>query len=265
MSQIRPAAVAGSFYPADPISLQDQLNGWLPEIPVDPAARPAPKAIISPHAGYIYSGEIAARAYSQLRPAHDQFHRVVLIGPAHRVGFRGIALPSSDQFATPLGQIPIDDDLRQRALELDEVITLDQAHQFEHCLEVQLPFLQRVLDDFTLLPMLAGQVAPSRIDQLLENLAMDRDTLIVISSDLSHFLDYDSARQSDTATATAIEQLAPEAIGEHQACGRLPIQGLLLFARRHGMQVERLDLRNSGDTAGPRHQVVGYGAWRLDP
>lgn len=264
MHSIRPPAVAGSFYPADPHLLQQSVDQLLERATSDPPSQAAPKALILPHAGYIYSGATAAHAFAQLQPFADHYRRVLLVGPSHQVGFNGIAVPGHSHFATPLGEVAVDQELREEVLRLDSVVALDAPHEFEHCLEVQIPFLQRVLESFSLLPMLAGKVTPDRLARVMDQLAHLEDLLILVSSDLSHYHGYDTARDMDLATAQAIEALEPEAIGYDQACGRVPLQGLLYHAQRHGLRPSRLDLRNSGDTAGPRDRVVGYGAWRFD-
>ncbi len=261
MASVRPPAVAGPFYPAEKDALDAAVEGYLA------AARaegPPPKALIAPHAGFVYSGAIAASAYARLAAARDTIDRVVLLGPAHRVPFRGIAATRATAYATPLGPVPIDVDAVRRALELRQVILLDEAHRLEHSLEVQLPFFQQLLDNFSLVPLVVGDASTGDVAEVIETLWGGPETLIVISSDLSHYLDYDSARRLDADTCRAIEELRPDDIGPQQACGRLPIKGLLSVARARGMGVTTLDLRNSGDTAGPRDRVVGYGAWAID-
>ena len=261
MQTTRPAAVAGTFYPADKHQLQAMIQGFLDDAPTTGRL---PKAIIAPHAGYIYSGPIAASVYARLRQGRGQISRVVLLGPAHRVAFRGLAVSSAQWFATPLGQIPIDRLACSALLALPFVHELDQAHAQEHSLEVHLPFLQEVLGNFSLVPVVVGDAAPEEVSAVLEDLWGNDETLIVISSDLSHYHDYATARRMDAATSKAIESLQREDIGFDDACGRLPISGLLIAAKRRGMSVKTVDLRNSGDTAGPRDQVVGYGAYVLE-
>lgn len=220
-----------------------------------------PKALIVPHAGYIYSGEIAAAAYARIVPARGRIRRVVLLGPCHRVPVRGLAISGADAFVTPLGNLRVDDDARSRALSLPQVCLLDASHEQEHSLEVQLPFLQVALGDVALVPFVVGDATSDEVADVLDLLWGGEETLIVVSSDLSHYLDYESAQRADAATCRAIESLTPEAIGRDQACGRVPIRGLLQLARRRSLRPETVDLRNSGDTAGPRDRVVGYGAW----
>ena len=262
MTAVRAPAVAGSFYPANARQLLAEVDGYLAEA-ADAGETRLPKAIIVPHAGYMYSAPIAAPAFAALRKAVDRIRRVVLLGPAHRVAVRGLAAPSTGIFRTPLGDVPIDQASIEALSDLPQVERLDIAHRDEHCLEVQLPFLQRILHDFTLVPLVVGDASPDEVAQVLERLWGGPETLIVISSDLSHYHDYATARQMDASAAKAIESLDLHGLDDEQACGRLPILGLLTAARRHGLSVKRLDLRNSGDTAGPRDRVVGYGSWML--
>ncbi len=261
MQITRPAAVAGTFYPADKHQLQAMVQSYLDH--TTPAGS-LPKAIIAPHAGYVYSGPVAASVYARLRQGRGRISRVVLFGPAHRVGFRGLAVSSALWFATPLGQIAIDRQACAELATLPCVRELDQAHAQEHSLEVQLPFLQEVLGTFSLVPVVVGDAAPTEVAAALEALWGGDETLIVISSDLSHYHDYATAKRMDAATSKAIESLRLEDIGYDDACGRLPISGLLLAAQRHGLSATTLDLRNSGDTAGPKDQVVGYGAYAFE-
>ena len=258
---IRQTAVAGSFYPADPVELQQMIDGFMRNTAPATNDAPVPRAIIAPHAGYIYSGPVAASAYARIIPAHNKFTRVVLLGPSHRVPFRGLAASSASQFATPLGLIPLDTEKINTLVSLPQVQILDDAHLYEHSLEVHLPFLQTVLDEFTLIPLVVGETNPEEVAQVLEHFINDEHTLIVISSDLSHYLDYHTAQQRDKATSQAIEQLKSEDIGYEDACGRNPVKGLLQLAKQFHLEAEIVDLRNSGDTAGPRDQVVGYGAY----
>ncbi len=248
------------FYPADAAMLAKEIQACLASVPRTGSA--APKALIVPHAGYIYSGAVAGRAYALLAPARKTIRRVVLLGPAHRVPIRGLALPAAELFATPLGMVKIDAEAKAAALKLPQVSASDVAHNLEHSLEVQLPFLQTVLDDFTLVPFAVGAAAPGEVAEVIDLLWGGPETLILISSDLSHFHAYAQAQAIDRATAGAI--LAFDAAIRHeQACGATPINGLLLTARRRGMAIEQLDLRNSGDTAGDRARVVGYAAFAL--
>ena len=263
MPHVRPAAVAGAFYPGQGAALSGAVQTLIAAVPPDTAAQQvAPKALIVPHAGYVYSGATAALAYARLRPWRHAIRRVVLLGPVHRVPVRGLALPGATSFATPLGEVPIDADAVAALAALPQVVTSPAAHAQEHALEVQLPFLQAVLDDFTLLPLAVGDATPAEVAQVLEALWGGPETLIVISSDLSHFLPYRTAQAADRATVEAILALAGPVTHE-QACGGTPINGLLLAARRHGLQPRLLGLCNSGDTAGDRDRVVGYASLRF--
>jgi hypothetical protein len=257
--KVRPAAVAGRFYPDDPAELRELVNGLLAQVP--PATGPGPKALIAPHAGYLYSGPIAASAYAQLIPASDQIERVVLLGPSHYVAVEGLATSSADGFATPLGVVPVDVEAVRQVRALSQVRESDEAHEYEHSLEVQLPFLQTVLGAFALVPLAVGEATAEEVSQVLEALWGGPETRVVISSDLSHYYDFQTAKRLDSATAKAIEALKPNGVSEERACGRTPIRGLLEAARRHGLHARTVDLRNSGDTAGPRDKVVGYGAF----
>jgi MEMO1 family protein len=262
MNAIRQPAVAGQFYPGTSAELSAAVQGYLDAVDVaDDADAPTPKAMIVPHAGYVYSGPVAATAYKRLAPVSDTIKRVVLLGPCHRVAVHGVALSDADAFATPLGEIKLDKNAAEQILDLPQVSVFDETHKMEHSLEVHLPFLQTVLGEFTLVPLVVGEATPESVAQVLETLWGGDETLIVISSDLSHYLDYDSAQQLDGATSKAIENLQPENIARQAACGRFPVSGLLSLAKRRNMSVKTVDLRNSGDTAGPKDRVVGYGSW----
>jgi AmmeMemoRadiSam system protein B len=256
-SSLEPS-VAGMFYPADPDQLRRQVTGFLAAAE---RREERPKAIVAPHAGYLYSGPIAGTAYAQIAPLADGIRRVVMLGPSHRMAFRGLAFCRAGHFRTPLGDVAVDRVALDLIRDLPQVLESDAPFDGEHCLEVQLPFLQTVLTEFRIVPLLVGEAEGSEVAEVLERLWGGEETLIVISSDLSHYLDYATARSIDAETSRAIEGLQPEAIGHHQACGRNPLNGLLLEARLHGLHAATLDLRNSGDTAGPRDQVVGYGAY----
>jgi AmmeMemoRadiSam system protein B len=258
MAQVsrRLPAVAGQFYPGDPRVLHTQVTELL-SAAASVEAVPPPKAVIAPHAGYIYSGPVAASAYAAIAPLRGTVRRVVLLGPAHRMAVRGFALPAAQSFATPLGEVPVSRDdwvaLQARAdVEVD-----DRPHALEHALEVHLPFLQSVLDSFTLVPLLVGDASPEAVAEVLEALWGGAETLIVVSSDLSHYRSYHQAQLCDRATVDHILELRPE-LDHQQACGATPVNGLLRVAARHGLQPHLLDLRNSGDTAGDRSRVVGY-------
>ena len=259
MSIIRPAAVAGMFYPDDPAELRHTVNALLANAAAGSPSRP-PKALIVPHAGYVYSGAVAASAYAQLGALRGRIRRVVLLGPAHRVWVRGLALPEADRFATPLGEVQLDREAMQRLNELPQVTRSAAAHQMEHSLEVQLPFLQQVLGDFQLLPLAVGEAAAAEVAEVLEQVWDGDETLILISSDLSHFLPDAEAREADGRTVEAILALDPH-LSHEQACGATPVNGLLLAARRHGLHPMALDVRNSSDTAGDPDRVVGYAAF----
>lgn len=219
---------------------------------------------MAPHAGYIYSGPIAGTAYARLAPDRDVISRIVLLGPAHRVPFHGLAASSAEAFETPLGLVPVDRDALARVARLPQVVTFDRAHDFEHSLEVHLPFLQEVLDEFSIVPFAVGDADAGEVAEVLDALWDGPETRIVVSSDLSHYEEYETARALDEATSRAIEALAPERIGFEAACGRVPLGGLLTVARARHMHARTLDLRSSGDTAGPRDQVVGYGAYAIE-
>jgi len=260
MIRVRQTAVAGSFYPADRDALDAVVRRMLGAAPAP--SGPAPKALIVPHAGYEYSGQVAAAAYAQLRPWARQYRRVVLLGPCHHLPFTGLALSSADCFHTPLGDVPLD----REAFAVQShpaVEVLDAAHRLEHSLEVQLPFLQCVLNRFVLVPLVVGDANMHTVAAVIDSVWAGAETLIVVSSDLSHYLGYAAACRRDRETCRAIEALEPRAIGHAQACGATPLQGLLIAARRRGLRAVTLDLRNSGDTAGAKDRVVGYGAWML--
>lgn len=261
IATVRPAALAGAFYPARPDQLAGMADFYLAQAPDSPL--PAPKALIAPHAGFLYSGPIAARAYARLRPGRAAIRRVVLLCPNHRVALRGLAAPTAQAFRTPLGDVAIDLTALSTLVEAGIARWSDQAHAQEHAIEVHLPFLQRTLDDFVLVPLVVGEAAPDLVGRALDALWGGPETLILISSDLSHYHGYDDARARDERTAAAIERLdIPALLAEpDSACGRHAIAGLLAQARARGLACLRLDLRNSGDTEGDAGRVVGYGAW----
>jgi len=262
MLAIRPAAVAGMFYPDDPIELKQTVTDLLAKAGAAESVR-APKALIVPHAGYIYSGPIAASAYARLADLRGRIRRVVLLGPTHRVYVRGLALPEAERFATPLGEVMLDRDGMRQLNGLPQVIRSAAAHQMEHSLEVQLPFLQQVLGDFQLLPLAVGEATAAEVAEVLEAVWGGDETLIVISSDLSHFLPDALARKVDGGTVQAILAMNSH-LNHEQACGATPINGLLLAARKHGLHPVVLDVRNSSDTAGDRDRVVGYAAFAFE-
>ena len=263
VAQVRPTAVAGTFYPADPAQLTRMVDDCLAKAP---AFHGAPKAIVAPHAGYVYSGPIAGSAYAALHARRREITRVVLLGPCHRVPVRTFAVPSHQAFATPLGPVPIDRPTVQSLLRHDWILENDETHLPEHCLETQLPFLQRLLGDFSIVPIIVGAAPIALTERLLAEVWGGPETLIVISSDLSHYNDYDTARNMDLAACQAIECLTPEALKDEQACGRYGIYGLIARARALDLRATTLDYRNSGDTAGrdDRAQVVGYAAMAFE-
>jgi len=257
--RVRPAACAGRFYPAESDILRRMVQDFLKS--ARPSDGPPPKAIIAPHAGYLYSGPIAGTAYAALRGDRDVIRRIVLLGPSHYVPLHGLATSSADAFATPLGDVPLDRAAVQQAESQPHVALSDGTHAPEHCLEVQLPFLQLVLGNFALVPLLVGDTTPEEVARVLATFWGGPETRIVVSSDLSHYHGYHAAMALDAATARAIELLRTEEVEDDGACGCRPIRGLLHQARQLGLKARTLDLRNSGDTAGPRDQVVGYGAF----
>jgi hypothetical protein len=262
---IRPPAVAGMFYPSNPKELEASVQYYLSEAATKfGTATTAPKAIIAPHAGYVYSGLTAAAVYNRLAPARDIIKRVIIMGPCHRVGVDGLALPSTEVFQTPLGDVPLDMEAAGRIIGLPQVEIFNDTHAQDHSLEVHLPFLQKVLSDFSIVPMIVGQATPEQVAEVLEILWGGPETLILISSDLSHYLSYDRAKDLDNKTCQAIERLDVKALGNEQACGRHSIKGLLLMAREKGLNVKTADVRNSGDTAGSKDKVVGYGSWYFE-
>jgi len=263
LTRVRPAAVAGMFYSDEPSQLKSDINRYLSD-----ASTPAstlPRALIVPHAGYIYSGPVAASAYHLLEPEFQKINQIILLGPSHHLAFNGIATPDADYFATPLGNIRVNQAFCRKALTLNFVKELSLAHQQEHSLEVQLPFLQTILADFELTPLVVGNCDSGAVSQLLELLWNKEveSTLIIVSTDLSHFHNYETAKKLDEQTSQAILQLQPEKISAQNACGKAPLNGLLTFAKAHQLRIDCLDLRNSGDTASDRNRVVGYGAYAV--
>ena len=258
MPNQRPPAVAGTFYPADAGELRHMVEGFLAAAE---GGSPPPKALVAPHAGYVYSGPVAASIYTRLTPLRDRIRRVVLLGPSHRVPLRGIALSGADEYLTPLGPVPLDREAMAGIADLPYVGVLDEAHAYEHSLEVHLPFLQTLLADFTLVPLVVGETTPDQVAEVLERLWGGDETLVVVSSDLSHFHSYEAARALDGETSVLIASLGSTRIDGEHACGCRPLNGLIEVARRKGLHGEIVDLRSSGDTAGPRDRVVGYGAY----
>jgi hypothetical protein len=259
--RVRVPAVAGFFYPDDADDLSAALEGCLASAEAPHPGEAAPKALIVPHAGYVYSGPIAASAFVRIAPLRGAIRRVVLLGPAHRVYLRGLAAPRAEAFATPLGVVPVDRAAIDALGDLPQVTVSDAPHAGEHSLEVQLPFLQRVLGGFAVVPLVVGEASAEEVEQVIERLWGGPETLLVVSSDLSHDHDYATARRLDRSACAAIEALDPARLGPDAACGAIPVRGLLRAARAHGLAAHTLDLRSSGDTAGDRERVVGYGAW----
>ena len=262
MNSVRPAAVAGMFYPRDPRALTNEVDDLLGGVEELAPRLGFPKALVVPHAGYIYSGAIAARAYDELTPARGIVRRVVLLGPVHRVPVRGLAAPTAEAFDTPLGRIRIDQEALRTLQDLPQVVKSDPAHAMEHSLEVQLPFLQKVLGEFTLVPFAVGVASVADVAQVLERLWGGVETLIVISTDLSHYHPYERARSIDGATLARIAEHAID-IDHDEACGATPLNGLLSFAKKRNIPVKLLAACNSGDTAGGKDQVVGYSSFAL--
>lgn len=258
MSAVRHPVAAGRFYPGNAQQLRALIDSLLADAATD---EPPPCAIIGPHAGYVYSGPVAASGYARLKPLRATVSRVVLIGPSHFVPVRGLAASSAEAFETPLGPVPVDSDAVAQLLELPQVQILDTAHADEHSLEVHLPFLQQTLGEFRLVPLAVGQAAPGAVTEVIEALWDGPETLVVVSSDLSHFHDYETAARLDRETSEAIEQMRSEDLRGDRACGFLGIGGVLGAARKQGLSVQTVDLRNSGDAGGPRDRVVGYGCY----
>ncbi len=254
-------AVAGTFYPENKQQLHQVLDGYLRDAKTNAKV---PKGIIVPHAGYIYSGPIAASAYARLKAATHLITRVVIIGPSHRLAFSGLAVSRAATFSTPLGEISLDQAAVALAAELPFVNYLEQAHTFEHSLEVQLPLLQETLSEFKIVPIVVGDATPEQVAEVIELLWGGNETLIVISSDLSHYHDYATAQQLDKLTSERIENKQFERLTFESACGRIPVSGLLQVAREKALKVKTIDLRNSGDTAGDKSRVVGYGAYVIE-
>lgn len=267
METVRTAAVAGTFYPDDPTVLRKTIEEFLTKAQSvqgnNGTPLEAPKALIVPHAGYVYSGPVAASAYYRLLAHRHTITRVVLLGPCHRVPIGGLALSSATYFETPLGRIKLDEDLRETVEKMPQVFTFDPTHQDEHSLEVHLPFLQSIIADFTLLPLVVGQASPGEVADVLDAVWGGQETLIIISTDLSHYLDYNACQSLDNRTVQSIENFDTAHIDNNQACGRVPLKGLLEIAKIRHMDITTLDVRNSGDTAGSKDRVVGYGAWLL--
>lgn len=262
MGSVRNAAVAGLFYPGEAGSLSAELEELLGAVEQAGPRLGFPKALIVPHAGYVYSGPVAARAYDELAPARGIVRRVVLLGPVHRVPVRGLAVPTDAAFATPLGTVAIDRYAIDSLKDLRQVVASDMAHLQEHALEVQLPFLQRQLGEFSLVPFAVGDATPEQVAEVIGRLWGGPETLIVISTDLSHYHPYGKARQIDRNTVTRIAQFATD-LDHEEACGATPLNGFLRAAQQRSLGIKLLAACNSGDTAGGKGQVVGYSAFAL--
>lgn len=258
-ASIRPAAVAGTFYPADPARLHDQVDALLRTAAPPPA--PAPRALIVPHAGYAYSGPVAATAYAHLAATRSSIGPILILGPAHYVLFDGLALSGATAFASPLGTIPAAVDLERRLRRQPEIRDLPEAHRPEHSIEVQFPFLQLAVPDLALAALAVGRTTPEAAARSILAALADPEGLVLVSSDLSHYHDAERARRLDAATADAIERLRPADLAPDAACGLTGVAGLLLAAAELELTPTRLDLRNSADTAGSPQRVVGYGVW----
>ncbi|MEW6302614.1 MAG: AmmeMemoRadiSam system protein B [Verrucomicrobiota bacterium] len=254
--EVREARLAGKFYPAPPRRLEQMVKTFLTE---GQKVDVSPKAVIAPHAGYIYSGPVAGSAFLPFQPDGKTIRRIVVLGPSHWVGFDGIALPAANSFGTPLGTVTLDLEAIERLRALPFVRVFDAAHDREHSIEVELPFLQQTLEAFKLVPLVVGQAAETEVQQVIDLLWNGPETRFVLSSDLSHYHDYETATRLDRATTDDIE--AGRSVNVTQACGHLPISGFLRSAQARGLRARAIDLRNSGDTAGPREEVVGYGAF----
>lgn len=261
--RIRPTAVAGAFYPADAEQLRLLVDWCITEGSTRSSLSDRLRALVVPHAGYVYSGPVAGYGYALLAPLRDVVTRVILLGPAHYVPVHGLALPGADVFATPLGPVRVDWQAREAMLQNPETAVDDVAHEPEHSLEVHLPFLQRALGDVQVLPVIVGRASAELVANALEPWVADPEAVIVVSSDLSHYLDYRAAQRRDGHTAESILARRWSDIADDDACGSRPLRGLLELARRHDLEVVQLDLRNSGDTAGPHDRVVGYGAFAV--
>lgn len=262
---IRNPAVAGVFYPEDPGALQSMVEDFLNNIPASNTVKPhrQPRALIAPHAGYIYSGQTAAYAYKLLGTFRDTIKRIILLGPNHRVFVKGIAAPSCHYFRTPLGEVSIDQPVIERLCKQHLLHINDTPHEQEHSLEVHLPFLQILLPpSFHLVPLLVGEASTDQVSAILDQFWENSENLIIVSTDLSHFHPYRQAQAIDWQTTALIEQFSPNVEGE-QACGCNPLNGLLKLAHEKQAAIQTLDVRNSGDTAGDKQRVVGYGAFAL--
>jgi MEMO1 family protein len=259
-ASVREPAVAGFFYPGDAGELRAMVDTLIEQAPVVDA--PTARTFIVPHAGYVYSGGVAATVYAQIKAFAANVQRIVIIGPSHRVYLRGVAIPQADAFRTPLGDIPLDASAKRALVRRGDVILSDSPHAIEHSLEVQLPFLQRIAREFSIVPLVVGEASPQHVASIIGEVVDDAQTLLLASSDLSHYLSYDEAQARDSQTSARILSLAHDLAGE-DACGAVALNGVLTFARRRGAAIKELARLNSGDTAGDRSRVVGYGAYAI--
>jgi len=250
------------FYPRDARELEGEVAELIDGVENLAPRFGHPKALIVPHAGYVYSGPVAARAYDELAAARGVVQRVVLLGPVHRVAVRGLALPGAEAFEPPLGRVPVDAEAVRMLAPFRQVVTSPAAHAMEHSLEVQLPFLQKMLGEFSLLPLAVGEASLQEVIDVIERLWGGPETLFVISTDLSHYHGYEDARRIDRATLGRIASFATD-INHEEACGASPLNGFLAAARSHGLSIRLLGACNSGDTAGGKDRVVGYAALAL--
>lgn len=264
MIEVRPPALAGQFYPAGAAALAAELQDLLEASPEEPIGPGFPKMLVAPHAGYIYSGGIAAEAYDLWQPARGVARRVVILCPCHRVPVPGMALSGARAFATPLGRLPVDLEAQSAIADLPGVVEMPAAHEREHAIEVHLPFIQKVLGEVAIVPVVVGGARPETVAEAIERLWGGAETLFLISTDLSHFHSYEDARRIDAATIAAVLR-GEAALDSHQACGAIPLAGAILAARRRGLRPELIAACNSGDTAGGRDRVVGYAAFAMAP
>ncbi len=258
MSKVRLSAVAGYFYPSNKEVLIKEIQNFLEK--ATQYSNQKPYALIVPHAGYIYSGSVASLGYKSLIPYKEEYKKILILGPSHFVSLHGLAYPAFEYFETPLGKLQLDQNLIESLREFDFILENSPSHSQEHSIEVQLPFIQFIFGNIPIVPLTFGKIRPEKINILLRKI-WNPEILVIVSSDLSHYYSYEDAKKLDKKTSQAIENLDPDSIGYEQACGRVGIQGLLLFAKEKNWKAKLLDLRNSGDTAGSKDRVVGYGVW----
>ncbi|MDH5719900.1 MAG: AmmeMemoRadiSam system protein B [Spirochaetia bacterium] len=260
MNGARQPAVAGIFYPGVPDELKNAINGYCEK---SEEIKKIPKAVISPHAGYMYSGVVAAQGYSFLKNNKNLYKKIFIIGPSHRHSFYGIALHSAEKFATPLGEVPVDQDIKKELLKYSEVSIEDKAHSAEHSVEVQIPFLQYFLEDFKIIPMVTGGLKNNEVSKIIKAFWKEKDVFFIVSSDLSHYLKYDETQKKDNETSLFIENFESEKITSDRACGAAAIRGLLTGSKEYASEIKTVKLLNSGDTSGDKKNVVGYGAYHI--